>query len=93
MLKHDLADERWLRIHPLTSGNGKKLFGDGTIPAAFTLVDSTATPSGVIAAHYKRAGEVVTGTMVAYTWANLTNFKDLSFIHNFRWVPTIVQTS
>jgi len=65
LLKHDLVDELWLLIHPLTLGTGKKLFDDGTIPAAFTLQESTATPSGVIAAHYKRAGEVKTGTMGA----------------------------
>jgi dihydrofolate reductase len=63
LLKHDLVDELWLLIHPLTLGTGKKLLDDGTIPAAFTLLESTATPSGVIAAHYKRAGEVKTGTM------------------------------
>ena len=65
LLKHDVVDELWLLIHPLTLGTGNKLFADGTIPAAFTLVESTATPSGVIAAHYKRAGEVKTGTMGA----------------------------
>ena len=64
LLKHDLVDELWLLIHPLTLGTGKKLLDDGTIPGAFTLVESEATPGGVIAAHYKRAGEVKTGTMV-----------------------------
>ncbi|WP_373553491.1 dihydrofolate reductase family protein [Haliscomenobacter sp.] len=63
LLKHDLVDELWLLIHPLMLGSGNKLFADGTIPAAFTLVESTATPSGVIAAHYQRAGEVKTGIM------------------------------
>jgi dihydrofolate reductase len=63
LLKHDLVDELWLLIHPLTLGTGKKLFDDGAIPAAFSLIECTATPSGVIAAHYKRAGEVKTGTM------------------------------
>lgn len=63
LLKHDLVDELCLLIHPLTLGRGKKLFDDGTIRAAFTLLESTATPSGVIAAHYKRAGEVKTGIM------------------------------
>lgn len=63
LLKHDLVDELWLLIHPLTLGTGNKLFADGTIPGAFTLVESTATPGGVIAAHYKRAGEVTTGIM------------------------------
>jgi dihydrofolate reductase len=63
LLKHDLVDELWLLIHPLTLGTGNKLFADGTIPVAFTLVESTATPSGVIAAHYKRNGTVKTGAM------------------------------
>ena len=65
LLKHDLVDELWLLIHPLTLGTGKKLFDNGTIPAAFSLIESTATPSGVIVANYKRAGEVKTGTMGA----------------------------
>lgn len=34
LLKHDLADELWLHIHPLTLGRGKKLSDSGTIPAA-----------------------------------------------------------
>jgi dihydrofolate reductase len=63
LLKHDLVDELVLLIHPLTLGTGNKLFADGPIPAAFTLVENTATPRGVIAAHYKRAGEVKTGNM------------------------------
>ena len=63
LLKNDLVDELWLMIHPLTLGKGKKLFDNGPIPAAFTLVESTVTPSGVIIANYKRAGEVRTGTV------------------------------
>ncbi len=63
LLKNDLVDELWLNIHPLTLGHGKKLFDDGPIPAAFTLVESTVTPSGVIIANYKRAGKVKTGTI------------------------------
>ena len=60
LLKNDLVDELWLKIHPLTLGKGKKLFDIGTIPAAFTLIDSSVTPSGVIIANYKRAGKVKT---------------------------------
>jgi dihydrofolate reductase len=63
LLKNDLVDELWLMIHPLTLGKGKKLFTDGPIPAAFTLVESTVTGKGVIIANYKRAGEVKTGTV------------------------------
>lgn len=63
LLKHDLVDEFWLNIHPITLGSGKKLFDNSAIPAAYTLIESTATPSGVIMANYKRAGEVRTGTV------------------------------
>jgi dihydrofolate reductase len=63
LLRHDLVDELWLLIHPLTLGSGKKLFDKGTKPTAFSLVSCTATPSGVIAAHYKREGEVKIGKM------------------------------
>jgi dihydrofolate reductase len=62
LLENDLVDELWLKIHPITLGNGKKLFNTGAIPAAFTLEESTVTPSGVIIANYKRAGEVETGS-------------------------------
>lgn len=63
LLQNDLVDELWLKIFPLTLGNGKKLFAEGTIPAAFTLTESTVTPKGVIFANYARAGEVTTGTV------------------------------
>jgi len=62
LLKHDLVDELWLKFFPLTLGNGKRLFESGTIPAAFTLTETMATPAGVIIANYKRAGKVITGT-------------------------------
>jgi dihydrofolate reductase len=63
LLKNDLVDELWLIIHPLTLGEGKKLFDNGPIPVAFTLVESTVTPNGVIIGNYRRAGEVRTGTI------------------------------
>ena len=65
LLKNDLVDELWLKIHPLTLGEGKKLFIHGAIPAAFTLLETAVTPSGVIMANYKRAGNVQTGTVGA----------------------------
>src|SRR5437762_7993039 len=63
LLKNDLVDEIRLKIFPLTLGKGKKLFDNGTIPAAFTLMESIVTSKGVIIAHYKRAGKVKTGTI------------------------------
>jgi dihydrofolate reductase len=65
LMKHDLVDELWLNTYPLTLGSGKKLFQDGTIPEAFTLVESTITTNGVIMVNYKRAGKVKTGTVGA----------------------------
>jgi dihydrofolate reductase len=62
LLKHDLVDEFWLKIFPVTLGMGKRLFDKGTIPASHTLVESKSSPSGVIIATFKRAGEVKTGS-------------------------------
>jgi len=63
LMKHDLVDEFWLKIFPVTLGKGKRLFGEGTIPASYTLVESKSSPSGVIIATFKRAGEVKTGSV------------------------------
>jgi dihydrofolate reductase len=64
LFKNDLVDELRLRIFPVTLGKGKRLFAEGTIPAAFELLDSQTLASGVILANYKRAGEVKTGSFV-----------------------------
>ncbi len=63
LLKNDLVDELWLMTYPITLGRGKRLFREGTIPAAFELVEGNILPDGVIVAHYKRAGDVKTGTV------------------------------
>ncbi len=60
LMKRGLVDEFWLKIFPITLGTGKRLFEKGTIPASFKLFKSLITPSGVIIAYYKRAGEVKT---------------------------------
>ncbi|MBP7057099.1 dihydrofolate reductase family protein [Candidatus Gracilibacteria bacterium] len=62
LLANDLVDELWLKIFPVTLGAGKRLFGSGTIPAAFTLTASSTSPSGVIIASFQKAGEVKTGS-------------------------------
>jgi dihydrofolate reductase len=62
LLKHDLVDELWLKIHPLILGKGKKLFGDG-VAAAFKPTKSLITPNGVMIVRYKRAGKVRTGNI------------------------------
>jgi dihydrofolate reductase len=62
LLKHDLVDELWLKIFPITLGRGKRLFAEGTIPVGFKLLESKTSPTGVIIASYARAGEVKTGS-------------------------------
>lgn len=63
LLKNDLIDELWLKIFPITLGNGKRLFDDGTIPANFKLFNGKISPGGVIIASYARDGVVKTGTL------------------------------
>lgn len=59
--KHRLVDEFTVLIFPLVLGSGKRLFGDGAIPAGLKLVKSQAYPTGVIVASYAPAGDVKTG--------------------------------
>jgi dihydrofolate reductase len=63
LMKHDLVDAFWLKIYPLTLGDGKRLFAGGSIPAAFAVTESRISPSGVILANYERAGAVKTGSV------------------------------
>jgi len=63
LLEHDLVDEIRLMIFPITLGSGKRLFAEGTIPAAFAPLESLVASNGVIFVSYKRAGEVKTGTV------------------------------
>jgi dihydrofolate reductase len=62
LLAHDLVDEFRLLIYPLVLGKGKRLFGDGTMPAAFKLTKSAVATSGVLIATYERAGDIKTGS-------------------------------
>src|SRR6476660_2933043 len=63
LMKHDVVDAFWLKIYPITLGSGKRLFADGTIPAAFKVTESTVSSKGVIIVNYERAGAVRTGSL------------------------------
>lgn len=63
LLKNDLVDALWLKIYPITLGTGKRLFADGTIPAAFKATESRVTSTGVIIVNYERAGALTTGRL------------------------------
>jgi dihydrofolate reductase len=63
LMKRDLIDVFWLMIYPITLGSGKRLFADGTIPAAFKVTESIVAPNGVIVVNYERAGAITTGSL------------------------------
>jgi dihydrofolate reductase len=62
LLSHDLIDEFRLLVFPLVLGGGKRLFGEGSIPVALTLVESKASMTGVAMNTYRRAGAITTGS-------------------------------
>src|SRR5437870_12438958 len=56
LLRHDLVDRLNLWVYPLLLGTGKRLFGEGTVPAGLYLTSSQAFPKGAIRLVYERAG-------------------------------------
>jgi dihydrofolate reductase len=64
LLKHHLIDELHLLIFPVAIGNGKRLFGEGTNPSNFKLLDSKISNTGVIIATYKHSGELQAGSLL-----------------------------
>src|SRR2546428_12262269 len=62
LLKHDLVDEINLWVFPVTIGSGKRLFGDGTMPGAFRLVDAKTSSTAVAIQRYARVGKLEHGS-------------------------------
>lgn len=56
LIRQDLVNVFWLMIYPVTLGNGKRLFAEGTIPVAFKVTDTLVSSKGVVAVTYERAG-------------------------------------
>jgi len=65
LMKHGLVDEYRLLIHPVVLGNGKRLFADGTTPAALQLIDTKTTSRGVVAHIYQPSGKPEYGSAAA----------------------------
>lgn len=63
LLKHDLVDELRIWVFPVVLGTGKRLFSDGTRPAALKLVDSVTSDKGSVYLRYQRAGKPTYGKM------------------------------
>ncbi len=64
LMRHNLIDEYRLLTFPVVLGSGKRLFGDGAVPATLKLVSCSTTSKGVIVATYRRAGKLQTGSFV-----------------------------
>lgn len=62
LIRNDLIDEYRLLTFPVVLGTGKRLFGAGTVPATFKLVNSSTTSKGAIVSVYRRAGSLKTGS-------------------------------
>lgn len=56
LLKHDLVDTLRIWQFPVTLGTGKRLFGEGTIPRSFRLVDTQLNTTGAVLHVYERMG-------------------------------------
>jgi dihydrofolate reductase len=62
LLQHGLIDRIVTMTAPVVLGAGKRVFGEGTAPGAFRLVEHRVTSSGIAMATYDPAGAVETGT-------------------------------
>lgn len=58
LLADDLVDAMSLFVVPVILGGGKKLFADGSVPHSYRLTGSRVSKSGIVIAHYERAGAV-----------------------------------
>ncbi len=58
LLKQDLIDTLRIWQFPVVLGTGKRLFGEGTIPRGFRLVDTQLSTTGAVLHVYERAGDL-----------------------------------
>ena len=63
LLRHSLVDQFRLMVFPVVIGSGKRLFGEGTVPAGLKLLDSKTSTTGVVMGTYEPGGEIATGSV------------------------------
>jgi dihydrofolate reductase len=63
LIDNGLVDEYRLWVYPVVLGAGRRLFGDGVTPTAFSLVETRTTRTGVAVHVYRPAGKPTYGTI------------------------------
>lgn len=61
LFQHDLIDSLRIWQFPVVLGTGKRLFGEGTMPRSFRLVDTQLNTTGAVLHVYERAGSLKYG--------------------------------
>jgi dihydrofolate reductase len=61
LFAHELVDAISIFTVPVVLGGGKKLFADGSAPHSCTLTGSRVSSTGLVIAHYERAGKIKIG--------------------------------
>ncbi|HEU5306862.1 MAG TPA: dihydrofolate reductase family protein [Acidimicrobiia bacterium] len=61
LLRFGLVDRLDLWLYPLLLGSGKRVFAEGTVPAALRLTESVTHAHGVLQLTYETAGEPTYG--------------------------------
>jgi dihydrofolate reductase len=62
LLQHKLIDRMHVWTFPVTVGNGKRLFAEGSAAAALKLLEAKVSTTGVVVATYEPAGKLETGS-------------------------------
>ena len=63
LLKHELIDRMHIWRFPVTIGDGKKLFAEGTLPRSWKAVETKVSKNGAVIGTHEPAGELKTGTI------------------------------
>jgi dihydrofolate reductase len=61
LLANDLVDEIKIFMAPVVLGGGKRMFADGSAPHSYKLIGSRVSSTGLMIAHYERAGDIKIG--------------------------------
>jgi dihydrofolate reductase len=62
LMPQGLVDQYNVWVYPVLLGDGKRLFGDGTVPTALRLVESRTFGNGAVLLSYEPTGKPEYGT-------------------------------